>query len=465
MHDLILTGGHLLDPANNADGPAELGIRDGRISEVGRVTSGARRTIEVAGHFVLPGIIDSHTHLSRHFGSAEGHRMVAATGVVTALDMAGELEDLARDLAGGGAGLNVAYLHPLVPGVTLPSHDPTGDEIASAVDRALTSGAIGIKLLGGHYPLTPEATGEAVSVAAARRCYAAFHVGTTATGSDIRGLEEALDLAAGLPIHIAHVNSYCRGQVTGDPVIEARRALDLLTAHPSAVSESYLSVHNGTSAECIDGVPTSEVTKTCLRLGGYEQTERGLEAAIRAGYARIHVHLDEEIVLARPSDGIEVWRALGTDAGISFPVNHIPSAILLATARRGGPPVGGPFVVDALSTDGGAIPRNFLVRHGLMLVQMGAWSLRDFAVKTSLNPARMLGLKTKGHLGVGADADVTVVNLETGRARWSVAGGRVVLAEGRVEGRGGTLLVSPAGEGSARSRGLAHEVIHRDGWR
>ncbi|MDI6771434.1 MAG: amidohydrolase family protein [bacterium] len=469
MHDLVLTGGHLLDPANNTDGPAELGIREGRISEVGRVTTGARRTIEVAGHYVLPGIIDSHTHLSRHFGSAEGHRMVAATGVVTALDMAGEIEDLARDLA-GGAGLNIAYLHPLVPGATLPSSAPTEEEVAGAVDRALTGGAIGVKLLGGHYPLTPEATAQVVEAAAVRRCYVAFHVGTTATGSDIRGLEEALDLAAGRPIHIAHVNSYCRGQVTGDPVAEARRALDLLAAHPSAVSESYLSIYNGTSARCLDGIPASAVTKTCLRLGGYEQTERGLEAAIRAGYARIHRQAAGEIVLASPADGIETWRALGTDAGISFPVNHIPSAILLATARRSGPlvggsHVGGPFAINALSTDGGAIPRNFLVRHGLMLVQMGAWTLRDFVVKSSLNPARVLGIPTKGHLGVGADADVTVVDLEAGRARWSLARGRVVLAEGRVEGRGGILLVSPAGEGAARSRGLTHEVMHREGWR
>ncbi len=460
MHDLVLTGGHLLDPANDADGPAELAIRDGRISEVGRVTTGARRTVDVSGHYVLPGIIDSHTHLSRHFGSAEGHGMVAATGVVTALDMAGEIQDLARDLTGGGAGLNVAYLHPLVPGATLWSHDPSEDEIAGAVARALASGAVGIKLLGGHYPLTPKATAQAVATAAARRCYVAFHVGTTATGSDIRGLEEALHLAADLPIHIAHVNSYCRGQTTGDPVAEAQRALDLLAAHPCAVSESYLSVYNGTSARCQDGIPSSAVTKTCLRLGNFEQSEGGLEAAIRAGYARIHHQKDGEIVLAPPADGLETWRALGTDAGVSFPVNHIPSAILLATARRNGP-----FVIDGLSTDGGAIPRNFLVRHGLMLVQMSAWTLRDFVVKASLNPARMLGLPAKGHLGVGADADVTVVDLDAGRARWSVARGRVVLADGRVEGRGGTLLVSPAGEAAARSRGLAHEVIHREGWR
>jgi cytosine/adenosine deaminase-related metal-dependent hydrolase len=459
MHDLILTGGHLLDPANNLDGPAEVGIADGRIAEVGRVTTGARRTIDVAGHHVLPGVIDTHAHLSRHFGSAEGHAMVAETGVVTVLDLAGDADDLARALADGGAGLNVAYLHPLIPDLTVPGRDPSADQVQRAVDAALEAGALGIKLLGGHYPLTPGATGRAMAAAAARRCYLAFHVGTTETGSDIRGLAEALDLAAGRRIHIAHVNSYCRGQETGDPVVEAQRALDLLHAHPSALSESYLSVYNGTSARCDDGIPASGVTRTCLRLGGYEQTERGLEAAIRAGYARIHVIADGRVVLSAPQAGLEAWRAAATDAGVSFPVNHVPSAILLATARRAGR-----FVIEGLSTDGGSIPRNFLVRHGLMLVQMGAWTLRDFVVKACLNPARMLGIPAKGHLAVGADADVTVVDVEAGRAIWSVAAGRLVLDEGRLVGRGGTFLTTPRGERAVRGGLGSCTVVHTDGW-
>ena len=459
MHDLVLTGGHLLDPANNLDGPAGLAIRDGKISEVGRVTTGARQTIDVSGQFILPGVIDTHTHLSRHFGAAEGHQMVAETGVVTALDLAGSFDDLAQALTGGGAGLNVAFLHPLIPGSTVSSKDPATPEITAALDHALAAGALGIKLLGGHYPLTPDATARAMSAAAARRCYVAFHVGTTQTGSDIRGLAEALDLAAGRRIHVAHVNSYCRGQETGDPVAEALHAIDLLHAHPSAVSESYLSVYNGTSARCADGVPTSGVTRTCLRLGGYAQIEDGMVAAIRAGYARIHHIADGRVALSPPETGLRAWRAQGTDAGVSFPVNHIPSAVLLATARHEGR-----FVIHGLSTDGGAIPRNFLVRHGLMLVQMGAWTLRDFVVKASVNPARMLGIPTKGHLAQGADADVTVVDLERGRATWSVAGGRVVLAEGRVAGRGGTFITTPKGVAAIGSKGLRYSVIHKEGW-
>src|SRR5687767_12935909 len=103
MHDLILTGGHVVDPANNIDGPADVAIADGRIAEVGRTSTGAARTIDVTGQYLLPGVIDTHTHLSNHFGSPEGHRMVAETGVVTALDLAGSYDELAATLANGGA--------------------------------------------------------------------------------------------------------------------------------------------------------------------------------------------------------------------------------------------------------------------------------------------------------------------------------------------------------------------------
>jgi hypothetical protein len=216
-------------------------------------------------------------------------------------------------------------------------------------------------------------------------------------------------------------------------------------------------VHNGTSALCEQGVPVSDVTKTCLRLGGYDQTEAGLEAAIRAGHARIHDLADGMVVLASAGDGLAVWRRLGNDAGVSFPVNHIPSAILLATTRRDGR-----FTIDALSTDGGSIPRNYLVRHGLMLVQMGAWTLRDFVVKASLNPARMLRIPTKGHLGIGADGDITVVDLDAGRATWSLAAGGIVLENGRVSGRGGMLLVT--GRSAQRLPVEQREIVHSDGW-
>ncbi len=43
-------------------------------------------------------------------------------------------------------------------------------------------------------------------------------------------------------------------------------------------------------------------------------------------------------------------------------------------------------------------PRNVIVENGLLLVKFGALNLNEYAVKASLNGARALGLKNKGHL-------------------------------------------------------------------
>jgi len=80
------------------------------------------------------------------------------------------------------------------------------------------------------------------------------------------------------------------------------------------------------------------------------------------------------------------------------------------------------------------------------------YTLSEIAVITSAGPARALGLPHKGHLGVGADADVAVFN--DGRdvarmfayPRYVIKGGEVVIEEGEirktVEGKG--LLVRPS---------------------
>jgi formylmethanofuran dehydrogenase subunit A len=80
------------------------------------------------------------------------------------------------------------------------------------------------------------------------------------------------------------------------------------------------------------------------------------------------------------------------------------------------------------------------------------YTLSEIAVITSAGPARALGLAQKGHLGVGADADVAVFNNDKDVARmfayprYVIKGGEVVIEEGEirksVEGKG--LLVRPA---------------------
>jgi formylmethanofuran dehydrogenase subunit A len=79
------------------------------------------------------------------------------------------------------------------------------------------------------------------------------------------------------------------------------------------------------------------------------------------------------------------------------------------------------------------------------------YSLYEIAVITSAGPARALGLSHKGHLGVGADADVAIFNEDPDVARmfayprYVIKGGDVVLEEGEIRnpvaGRG--IVVRP----------------------
>lgn len=450
MASLVLVGGRLVDPRNGVDGLFDLEIEDGHVSSVGRglVPSRTATVIECSGRVLIPGIIDTHVHLSGP-GGAGGHRMVARVGVTTVLDLAGDAGSLMRGAAEAGAGLSIAFLEPVIPNVSVGDADPAHPELSALVARARARGALGVKVLGGHYPLTPDATARTIRAAAEHGAYVAVHAGTTAHGSDIDGLEELIDLADGLPLHVAHVNSYCRGQRTGDPVGESHRALRAVAAAPNVRSEAYLSVMNGTSGRCSEGVPDSNVTKTCLEMGGFEPTESGMAEAILAGWASVQTESGGETRLISGVDGETLWRERGTNAGVSFPVNPPVTSLIMVSARD----ADGAFVVDAISTDGGAIPRNTIVEQGLPLIRFGALRLEEFVRKTSVNPAAMLGISSKGHLGAGADADVTVLDLEAGRAVLGVAGGDVIMVDGVVVGHGARFLTSAEGVSYFHDRG------------
>ena len=61
--DLLIRGGTVVDGSGTKRFTADVGIRDGMIAEVGRITSTAARTIDADGLIVSPGFIDGHTHM------------------------------------------------------------------------------------------------------------------------------------------------------------------------------------------------------------------------------------------------------------------------------------------------------------------------------------------------------------------------------------------------------------------
>ena len=62
-HDTVIRGGTVVDGSGATRFTADIGIKDGRIAEIGRITAPASKTIDADGLIVSPGFIDGHTHM------------------------------------------------------------------------------------------------------------------------------------------------------------------------------------------------------------------------------------------------------------------------------------------------------------------------------------------------------------------------------------------------------------------
>jgi hypothetical protein len=446
--EVLYRGGLVIDPVNGVHAVLDIGVADGRVTALGTDLPGADagRIVDLTGYTVLPGVIDTHTHVR---GPAQ--RMMTLAGVCTALDMA-DMRSVLAEWPDWSTGMNIAGLQAIGH---WPEEQPDDAELVRLIDEAVADGAIGLKIIGGHNPSTPATTAKLIELANRAGAYVAFHVGTTETGSDLNGLIEAVELAADNCLHICHVNSYLRGLIR-DPAEEVLAGLAAIEGRKNLVSESYLAVINGTGGKIgPDGLPTSHVTRNCLKMRNYEVSEKGLEQAIMDGYCLVKVTEGGVTVIHVGQKGVDLWRARNTEVPVSFPVNS-PQATFLCAVRRD---TDGDFVVDAIATDGGSTPRNVAVEFGLCLVRYQALSMNDFVLKTSTVGAKMLGLHNKGHLGLGADADLTVLDIERGLAAMTIVGGKIIMAHGVIYGSGGTILTTPRGEAKVKDTGYNYQLV------
>ena len=62
MHDLVITGGSVVDGTGGPSRTADVAITDGRITGVGTGLGPAHRTITADGLLVAPGWVDIHSH-------------------------------------------------------------------------------------------------------------------------------------------------------------------------------------------------------------------------------------------------------------------------------------------------------------------------------------------------------------------------------------------------------------------
>jgi dihydroorotase len=64
-YDLLLKGGHVLDPANNVDAVLDVAVASGKIAVVAKdiPATQAKKVVDVTGLYVVPGLIDIHYHI------------------------------------------------------------------------------------------------------------------------------------------------------------------------------------------------------------------------------------------------------------------------------------------------------------------------------------------------------------------------------------------------------------------
>jgi dihydroorotase len=198
MHDLLLRGGRLTDPGRGSDYPADVAFSGGLVSEIGTNIDAAQaaEVRQVEGCFVVPGLIDLHTHV--YWGGTslgvDAGAVARASGTTTFVDAGsagpGNYAGFLRHVIEPSAPRILAFLNISFPGIFGFSRSVMVGECAD------------LRLLD---------VGEAVRVARENRATVVgvkVRVGRIAGGSSgIAPLEMAIEAAEelGLPV-MAHID-------------------------------------------------------------------------------------------------------------------------------------------------------------------------------------------------------------------------------------------------------------------
>lgn len=131
-YDLLLRGGHVIDPKNNVNALADVAVKDKKIAAIGPDLRGqAIKTIDIAGLYLTPGLIDIHLHA---YGGYEGwlfpdqHNL--PYGVTTVVDTGGagarDFEDFKTTIIERSRTRVLAFLNIVRDGMTgAPEQDTT----------------------------------------------------------------------------------------------------------------------------------------------------------------------------------------------------------------------------------------------------------------------------------------------------------------------------------------------------
>jgi dihydroorotase len=395
--DVVIGGGRVMDPASGLEAVRWVGIQGGKIAAISAQPLQGRVVVDAKGLVVAPGFIDLHSHGQ----SPENYRFKARDGVTTALELEVGASPVAAWYAAreGKALINFGASSGHIPTRMVVMHDSGAllprdaaanmaatpeqhRESLQLLRRGLDEGAIGIGIGIAYLKATRAEILDVFKVAAERKATVWVHMrssGPVEPGA-VDSLQEVIaDAAAtGASLHIVHITStalretpLCLEMIAG----ARRRGMDVTTeAYPYTAGMTDLA-----SAIFDDGWEK--------RMGGI-------------GYGDLQWAATGERLTA---ETFARYRKLGGMVAI----HSIPEEVVRVAMAN-------PMVMiasDGIMENGKGHPRaagTYARVLGRYVREEHALTLMDAIRRMTIMPADRLGMKNKGRIAEGADADISI---------------------------------------------------------
>ncbi len=495
---LKIAGGTLYDPANGIDGEVrDLWIAGGKVvAPPADPEVKPSRAIDASGLVVMPGGVDMHCHIV-------GSKVNAARMMCPEMRREGRAALVPTTFQTGyryaGLGYTTAFDAAIAPLAARHAHEELADTpcidkgffallgnnhyVLRAIQRRepekLTAfvgwllhatKAYGAKLVnpGGienwkskpagnvrdldaevdHFGVTPRQIIASVARAVDElRLPHPVHIHTANLGlpGNWTTTLETMKLLDGHRGHLAHIQFHSYGGGDGDEQTLSSKVAELadyVNGHPNLSVDVGQVVFGRAIAMTADG----PVGYFLSRLYKSKWYSNDVEQETGCGVVPIEYKNTSLVHACQWAIGLE-WFLLVTDPWrVAMSTDHPNGGSFLAYPRIIRLLMDRTFRQDVLQT----LPP--AVRERSVLADLDRqYTLSEIAIITRAGPARLLGLAQKGHLGVGADADVTIytpdANIETMFAmpRFVIKAGRVLVEQGdiRADSYGRTLHVAP----------------------
>ena len=492
-HLLKIAGGRVIDPQHGVDEePRDVWIKNGQVIDPPTDPDlRPDRTIDARGYIVMPGGVDIHCHVAgakvdasrllrpeeRRLESGKArhehnHFQGGTLGSCPSASITGQLYSgmgytSVNDAAIAPAGAYLAHEEladtPLVDRsmlVLAGNHRYMLEVLASGEHELIEpfvrwlvrrSGSLGIKVVnpGGieawkqgkgritklddpvpEFGVTPRMILESLCKASQQIGLPhAVHLHSLNLGlpGNTATTIETLAALAGLPVHLAHVQFHSYGGNPNDPgslTADVGQLVEHLNTHPEVSVDIGQVLFGPTTVMTADGATAQYLAG----LTGKKLLADHVELETGCGVMPIE-YKDKNLVHAvQWATGLEWFLRVDNPWQVALSTDHPNGAAFTAYPELMALLADSTYRDECLAR----LPESVRERTGLREISR-SYSLSELAIITRAAPAKMLGLTHKGHLGAGADGDVTIYQPSDdlrkmfAMPRWVVKSGVVIV--------------------------------------